>query len=130
MGLEKERRYRRRYGIVLDVRWKLVRRRKVLDSGGGATIDLSSRGIRFDAGRQLPIGANVELSISWPALLHKVAPMLLVVSGQIVRSAGVHIAIEIGQHEFRTAGVLAQGRAVRVINAPGAQLPAASRAVV
>ena len=70
-----DRRYDRRYEIALEVRWKLVRRRKVLDSGVGTTVDLSSGGIFFDAGRPLPVGLSVELSIAWPALLHNVAQM-------------------------------------------------------
>jgi hypothetical protein len=53
----------------------------------------------------LPVGLNVELSISWPALLHNVAPMQLVVSGRIVRVNGTLAAIHVVQHEFRTAGI-------------------------
>ena len=52
----------------------------------------------------MPIGLNVELSIAWPVLLHNVAPMQLVVSGRIVRSEGRRTAIQMMQHEFRTAG--------------------------
>jgi hypothetical protein len=46
----------------------------------------------------------VELSISWPVLLHNVAPMQLVASGRIVRSIGAQVAIHLTQHEFRTVG--------------------------
>jgi PilZ domain len=99
-----ERRDDRRYNLALDLRWKLVRRRKVLDSGSGKTLDLSSRGLFFDAGRPLPVGLNVEISIAWPALLHNVAPMQLVVSGKIVRADGLRAAVRMAQHEFRTAG--------------------------
>lgn len=99
-----DRRYCRRYGIALDVRWKLVRRRKVLESGTGRTIDLSSGGLRFDAGRRLPVGLNVELSIAWPALLHNVAPMQLVVTGRVIRSDAREAAITMSAHEFRTMG--------------------------
>jgi hypothetical protein len=106
-----ERRFDRRYEIALDLRWKLVRRRKVLDSGVGRTVDLSSGGIRFDAGRQLPVGLGIELSIAWPALLHNVAPMQLVVLGRIVRTNGFQTAIHMVQHEFRTAGASMEGRA-------------------
>jgi hypothetical protein len=115
------RRYDRRYGIALDVRWKLVRRRKVLETGTGSTVDLSSGGILFDAGRQLPVGLNVELAIAWPALLHNVAPMQLVVSGRIVRTNGGHTAIHMSQHEFRTTGVPADHRGVlaRAARTPG-----------
>ena len=73
--IQGERRGDRRYDIALELRWKLVRRRKVLDSGFGRTVDLSSGGVRFDAGRLLPVGMGIELSIAWPALLHNVAPM-------------------------------------------------------
>ena len=103
-----DRRSDRRYGIALDLRWKLVRRRKVLDAGAGSTVDLSSGGILFDAGRPLPMGLNVELAIAWPALLHNVAPMQLVVSGRIVRTHGARTAIQMITHEFRTAGGLSE----------------------
>jgi hypothetical protein len=46
----------------------------------------------------------VELSIAWPALLHNIAPMQLVVSGRIVRAEGARAAVRMVQHEFRTAG--------------------------
>ena len=105
-----DRRFARRYRIDLDLRWKLIRRRKVRDTGTGRTIDLSSGGILFDATRPLPVGMNVELSISWPVLLHNVAPMQLVITGRIVRTAGSHTAIHMTEHEFRTTGVPAEHR--------------------
>lgn len=104
-GIAGERRGDRRYSLLLDLRWKLIRRRKVLDAGTGRTMDLSSGGILFDAGRHLPAGLNIELSISWPALLHNVAPMQLTVSGKIVRAHGTLVGVRIAQHEFRTTGV-------------------------
>jgi hypothetical protein len=122
-GIHGDRRYDRRYGIALELRWKLVRRRKVLDAGTGITVDLSSGGLLFDAGRQMPVGLNVELSISWPALLHNVAPMQLAVSGRIVRTHGSRTAIHMTQHEFRTAGMpTAENRGVTAMRAPSAVL--------
>ena len=105
-----DRRFDRRYRIDLELRWKLVRRRKTRDAGSGRTIDLSSGGVLFDATRPLPVGMNVELSISWPVLLHNVAPMQLVISGRVVRSMGSHAAVHMTQHEFRTVGVPAEHR--------------------
>jgi len=107
-----DRRGDRRYEIRLDARWKLVRRRRVLDSGVGRTVDFSSGGVLFEPGRQLPFGLNVELSISWPVLLHNVAPLQLVVTGRIVRSDGNRAAIRMTQHEFRTTGIPADRRSV------------------
>src|ERR1700759_2366980 len=106
-----DRRSDRRDGIHLDLRWKLIRRRRVLDSGVGHTIDLSSGGILFDPGRPLPVGLNVELAIQWPVLLRNVAPLQLMVSGRIVRSGQNRIAIAMVQHEFRTSGMSAEQRA-------------------
>lgn len=99
-----DRRFDRRYQLQLEVRWKLIRRRKVQDAGAGRTIDLSSGGILFDAARPLPVGLNVELAIAWPVLLHNIAPMQLVATGRIVRSLGPLVAVHITQHEFRTVG--------------------------
>jgi len=99
-----DRRSDRRYQIQLDLRWKALRRRKVQDAGVGRTIDLSSGGVLFEAGRQLPVGLNVELSVAWPVLLQHIAPMQLAISGRIVRSDGPRTAVRITQHEFRTMG--------------------------
>ena len=96
-----ERRHDRRYDIELEVRWKLILRRKVMEVGVGRTVDLSSSGILFEAGRTLPAGFNVELSISWPVLLHNVAPLQLVVLGRIVRSDGRRVALRMIQRKFR-----------------------------
>jgi hypothetical protein len=105
-----DRRADRRYELQLDVKWKLIRRRRVLDTGTGQTIDMSSGGVLFDAGRHLPEGLNVELSITWPVLLHNVAPMQLMASGRIVRANGKKIAIQTTAHEFRTVGISAEHR--------------------
>jgi hypothetical protein len=127
-GIHGDRRYDRRYEIVLDVRWKLVRRRKVLDSGTGVTVDISSGGILFEAGRQLPVGLNVEMSIAWPALLHNVAPMQLVVVGRIVRTQGSRTAIHMSQHEFRTAGTAAtENRGMTSMRTPSPVVPPPGR---
>jgi hypothetical protein len=100
-----ERRKVRRYDIRLDTRWKLVRRRRVLDQGSGATLDLSSDGVYFETGRDLELGQHVELSIAWPARLESGAQLQLTVSGKIVRSVRGRTAIRMKRHEFRTMGL-------------------------
>ena len=99
-----DRRRNRRYELQLEVRWKLLHRRRVLESGAGWTHDLSRRGILFEAGRMLPLGSHLEVVVSWPALLHGVKPMRLLAAGRVVRSDEVSTAIRMMQHEFRTAG--------------------------
>ena len=98
-----DRRSDRRYEISLELRWKLIRRKRVLDSGVGITLDVSSGGVLFESDHPLPGHGDVELSISWPVLLHNVAPLQLVVSGRVVRMSGRRTAIRRVQHEFRTA---------------------------
>ncbi|MGD0500330.1 MAG: PilZ domain-containing protein [Bryobacteraceae bacterium] len=100
-----DRRRDRRYELRLDMRWKLLRRRRVLDQGAGRTLDLSSSGILFESGRELPTGFTVELSVTWPVLLHNVAPLQLVAAGRIVRTDGGRAAIRMAQHEFRTMAI-------------------------
>jgi hypothetical protein len=100
-----ERRRDKRYGMQLQLRWKLVRRRRLIDAGTGCTINMSSGGIRFEAGREMPAGLNVELAIAWPILLLNVAPMQLFVTGRILRSREGWAAIRTVTHEFRTFSV-------------------------
>ncbi len=122
VGIAGDRRYDKRYQLQLELRWKLIRRRKIQDVGAGRTIDLSSGGILFEATKPLPVGLNVELSIAWPVLLHNVAPMQLVVSGKIVRSAGGNTAVLITAHEFRTTGGSSDHRQVLANAARGPML--------
>jgi len=96
-----DRRAARRYDLQLEVRWTLIRRRRAVDSGVGRTIDISSRGVLFEADRPLPLAWNVELSVFWPVLLGDVAPLQLAISGAIVRSQGQRVAIRMHRHEFR-----------------------------
>ena len=97
-----DRRADRRYEISLELRWKVVRRKQVIDTGSGRTVDLSSGGIMFESSRPLPCGANIELSITWPALLQNVTPLQLIAYGRIVRSDGCKTAVRMVQHEFKT----------------------------
>jgi hypothetical protein len=107
---DKERRENRRYPMRLELRWKLVRRRRVIDSGAGYTLDLSSGGVRFYAGRDLPPGLTVHLAVNWPARLDNIAPMQLAIQGRIVRAADGWAAVQSLQHEFRTMSVSPERR--------------------
>ncbi len=112
-----ERRRDKRYGMQLQLRWKLVRRRRLIDAGTGCTINMSSGGIRFEAGREMPSGLNVELAIAWPVLLLNVAPMQLVITGRILRSGDGWAAIRTVTHEFRTFA--ASGAQANGLRTPG-----------
>ena len=119
--LNGESREDRRYDLGLELRWKLIRRRRVVDTGVGRTVDLSSGGVLFETGRELPEGFDVELSIQWPVRLDNEAPLQLVVLGRIVRAGGGWAAIRTVQHDFRTAGAHSENRPVPT---PAGRFPA------
>lgn len=106
-ALARERRASRRYEIPLRLRWRVLRRRRVLEAGTGTIVDMSSSGVLFQTDTKLPLDGTVELWIAWPALLHNTLPMQLMVAGRITRASGCEIAIAIAQYEFRTAGAAA-----------------------
>src|SRR5215469_15701002 len=97
-----DRREDRRYRLRLNCKWKLVHDNRVVAAGTGATVDLSSGGVLFDAQQQLPHGLDVELAINWPVKLLNIHPMQLVVRGPIVRAHKHMTAIRTRFHEFRT----------------------------
>ena len=92
----------RRYPLALDLRWKLGHGKRVLDSGTGTTVDLSSGGLLFETERAVRVGTSIQVSITWPVRLRNAVPLQLVVVGDVVRAAGRRVAIRIRHHEFRT----------------------------
>ena len=108
-----ERRKKVRFYLNRELRYKVLEEETIVDSGLGATLDIGSGGVAFLAEQRLPIGAFIELSISWPVLLENSCPMRLIVFGRIVRSSGCKTACTIDKYEFRT-----QARAPRPISLP------------
>jgi hypothetical protein len=76
-----------------------------LRSGRGVSRDISSGGVAFTAENSLREGDEVELSISWPALLDDRLGLRLRVTGRVLRSSGAGAACAIEKYEFRTEGV-------------------------
>ena len=71
-------------------------------SGTGNLFNVSSGGAAFTCSQRFAFGTTVELAISWPALLHGVTHIKLVITGAVVRSEGDVTALEIARYEFRT----------------------------
>jgi hypothetical protein len=99
-----ERRKKRRYPLSLPLKFKVFTRTKVtLSAGAGNLLNISSKGIAFTTDEFVPPTRLIELSISWPILLHGVTPLKLVAVGRLVRMEGHLIAVEVSRYEFRTA---------------------------
>lgn len=88
-----------------QVRYQVLGKRGLEDTGEGKTVNLSSCGVLFTCRHDLQRGRRVQLCISWPVRLNDECALKLVVRGWVVRSEEGRAAIEIQQHEFRTQSV-------------------------
>jgi hypothetical protein len=80
-----ERRCHRRYPIVADLKYALLRRNQVVQCGHGRTLNLSSYGVLFLSELALPPGMRVSLSIALPVRFNGEAESRLCVMGRTVR---------------------------------------------
>ena len=83
-----ERRSKYRFQMQRELRYKLTGDGIPSVAGAGRTINMCSAGVAFEAEHEMPPGAFVELSISWPVLLDDSCPMRLIVFGRVLRAAG------------------------------------------
>jgi len=79
-----------------------------VQSGTGHTLDISSAGIAFAIDREVLPETYIELSISWPVLLHNDCPMQLIVFGRMLRSTPGRSVCSVDRYEFRTKGRVVQ----------------------
>ena len=100
--LENERRGKFRFPMRREVRYKLLKDGATAEAGISETVDIGSGGIGFATERELPVGAFIELSISWPVLLDHNCPMRLNVFGRVVRNEPGKCACTVDKYEFRT----------------------------
>jgi PilZ domain len=97
-----DRRTKLRFAFTRELRYKLLEDEKLVATGQGETVDMSSGGIAFRTDVAQAAGDYIELSISWPALLDETCPMRLVVYGRVVRRSGALVACTVEKWEFRT----------------------------
>ena len=99
--LAPERRGRHRFELRQHLQWKLLRGTRVVGHGTGCTLDISSRGVRFESQEQFPIGSSLELSIDWPVQLNETVPLQIVTAGRVMRVNDRETAIQIHRHQFK-----------------------------
>jgi len=105
--LEHDRRSKHRFAIQRDLHFKVLERERVVSTGAGRTIDISSVGVAFAAAGHFKPGALVQLSVSWPVLLDETCRMQLMIVGRVVRTAKQDVACTIDHYEFRTQAKVA-----------------------
>jgi PilZ domain len=99
-----ERRIKARYPLTLDLVFRRRGEGGETAASSGKTVNISSGGILFEADSSVGIGDVLQLAIRWPAKLENRCAIKVIVSGKVVRCSESQTAIEILQHEFRTAG--------------------------
>jgi hypothetical protein len=100
-----ERRSCNRLPVEREVKYKIFEgHNSVIRVGLGKSLNMSSSGVLFTTESILREGAQVELAVSWPALLDNVLPLKLVACGRLVRSEGTQAAMSIVKYEFKTRG--------------------------
>jgi hypothetical protein len=97
-----DRRSKRRYPINLPGQIRLINGRSLSGAIAGNVLNMSSQGVAFASEGSLCVGALVELSVSWPVLLHGNTPVKMVIQGNIVRTEDRIAVVEITRYEFRT----------------------------
>lgn len=97
-----DRRSKNRFALRREMRYKLMDGNKVISTGTGSTLDISSGGAAFTTAECLSPGAAIEISVSWPALLNGMCAIRLVGYGQVIRSTAGTAACSITKFEFRT----------------------------
>jgi hypothetical protein len=97
-----DRRSHRRYPIVLEVEYKVLRRHQVVERGSGFTLNISSSGVLFEPNDTLRSTGEIELTLHWPFLLDGVCPLRLVTQGCVIHhhGHGKRIAISIRRYDF------------------------------
>jgi hypothetical protein len=101
-----DRRVARRYPLHLRVKYSIVRRRRILESGYGRTINMSTNGLLIETPSRLPLGVAIQLLIDWPAAPRNGIALQLEVEGKTVRSEWNGTAVRMAHREFllREAG--------------------------
>ena len=112
-----DRRTKHRFAMEREMRYKVLENDRIVANGTGRTIDISSRGVAFEA-PYVKTGSLVELSISWPVLLDESCLMRLIVFGRVVRAGKRNAACTIDRYEFRTQGRVCQVPVQATLNGP------------
>lgn len=97
------------YPIGLVFQYRAYSGDRLVQTGAGETIEISSRALRLRISEELPSQvAELDLAIAWPVSLDGVTPLQWKVKARPAWRAPGWVFVCIASHEFRTAG--ARGR--------------------
>lgn len=105
MGLQRERRWRIRFPIALEVRYRSTGKQPL--SGCAQTVNISSRGLLMATGEELLPGTCLKLFVDWPIRLDGTCFLTLHAGGKVVRVQSGEVAVQFRQYEWRTRSAAA-----------------------
>ena len=114
-GFGNDRRSKHRFAMRQEVRYKVLQRDRIVATGTGQTLNISSRGVAIEA-PGLKADTLVELSINWPVLLDETCRMRLIIFGRVVRADKHVAACTIDKYEFRTQARSGQTTPIMPLN--------------
>jgi hypothetical protein len=98
------------FPIRQEVRYQSVKGSRVLETGVGQTVEISSREVWFTTQHDFRRGQKIQLAVGWPVMLDHVCRLKLELSGWVIQSDRGRAAVKIERYEFRTCGAqLAKG---------------------
>jgi hypothetical protein len=89
-----------RYEIAMSLRYTARSRNKILLTGAGESINISSNGLLLRSSMNLLPGDSVLAALEWPVLSAAGEPLALCVSGYAVWSQGPITAVRISHYDF------------------------------
>jgi hypothetical protein len=99
-----DRRLQRRYPLELDLEFRIMDGDRIVSAGAGRTGNMSSGGVLFHAGEDVPSGPHVELAVRWPAVLGNAPFLELRIYGRLVRNDSQGVALRMSKYHFEKLG--------------------------
>jgi hypothetical protein len=92
-----------RYELCLKVRYAILRHEARAITGAGESLNLSISGLLFQAESRFHKGDSVVAALDWPVPAPNNEPLLLVMTGYVVRTRYPHVAVSIASKRLLRA---------------------------
>lgn len=87
-----------RYPIELDLWFRATLEDGTALTGTGRSVNISSHGMLLRSDVQLKADAHIYAEVKWPARSEDGPPLVLAISGRILRCVGTKVALRIRRH--------------------------------
>jgi hypothetical protein len=104
------------YPIILELQY--TTRDRPHRVGMGWTSLMSSLDVVFSTDRPMDKGTKLEISISWPVLLHGQVPLKVVVGAEVADCVDNSVTARIVKYQFRTRRIPAAKTTAQAVAAP------------